>query len=138
MKQYILLGLAVAGLLFSGYLGGLKLFNDTCAFNETCATFLGYPTCYYGFVMYLIIFTLLVALRMGKMSALRSLYGVLGVSFAGILFAGYYSIGELSKLLAGSISEYFLGLPTCAYGLIMYIALFVVAICTAREVRQKV
>jgi hypothetical protein len=52
----ILLALASAGLLFSGYLSAVNLFSGTCAFNETCPYFLGYPACWYGFAMYLIIF----------------------------------------------------------------------------------
>lgn len=138
MKQTILLALSVAGLLFSGYLGGLKLFSDTCAFNETCATFLGYPTCYYGFVMYLLIFGLLLTSRFGKMSVSRALYGVAGISFAGILFAGYYSTIELSSLMIGDISGFLLGLPTCAYGFIMYIAIFCVALAALRQDRTIV
>jgi hypothetical protein len=124
MKQNILLGLTIAGLLFSGYLSGVKLFDGTCAFNESCPFFLGYPTCYYGFAMYLVMFVSLILLRMGKMSEVKSLQRVLGVSILGIFFAGYYSVSELSKLMGGSITEYFLGLPTCAYGLIVYIAIF--------------
>jgi hypothetical protein len=133
MKQNILLGLTVAGLLFSGYLGGVKLFGGACAFNESCPYFLGYPTCYYGFAMFLIMFVLVMLARVGKMDAMRSLYGVLGVSIAGIFFAGYYSVGEISKLMGGSITEYFLGLPTCAYGLIAYIAICAVSISAIRS-----
>ncbi|OGZ06321.1 MAG: hypothetical protein A2845_00785 [Candidatus Lloydbacteria bacterium RIFCSPHIGHO2_01_FULL_49_22] len=137
MKQNILLALTVAGLLFSGYLGGLKLFSDTCAFNETCATFLGYPTCYYGFAMYLLIFVLLLASRFGKMGVSRARYGVAGISFAGILFSGYYSFRELSTLLRGDISDFLLGLPTCAYGFIMYVAILGFALSSIREIQKK-
>jgi hypothetical protein len=52
----ILFFLALAGLLFSGYLSTVKFFSDTCAFNESCPLFLGYPACFYGFAMYLIMF----------------------------------------------------------------------------------
>ena len=50
----LLLALSIAGLLFSGYLSSYRFFSDTCAFNEPCPYFLGYPACYYGFAMFLI------------------------------------------------------------------------------------
>src|ERR1019366_10609833 len=52
----ILFILASAGLLFSGYLSAVNLFSHTCAFNESCPFFLGYPACFYGFAMYLVMF----------------------------------------------------------------------------------
>ena len=48
--------LGLAGILFSGYLSAIKFFSATCAFNEPCPYFLGYPACYFGFGMFLIIF----------------------------------------------------------------------------------
>ena len=48
--------LTLAGVLFSGYLSGVKFISDTCAFNEGCPYFLGYPACYYGFLMFSIMF----------------------------------------------------------------------------------
>ena len=133
MKQYSLFGLIIAGLLFSGYLGGVKLFGGVCAFNESCPYFLGYPTCYYGFGMYLVMFVLLLLAQRGKIDTTKSLQGVLGVSVLGIFFAGYYSVSELSKLMGGGITEYFLGLPTCAYGLVVYIAIFFVTLSALRS-----
>ena len=126
IKTMFFLGLA--GLLFSGYLSFTKFFTSTCAFNEPCPYFLGYPACYFGFGMFLVIF-------------LSSIYGysknttekivnkiITTVSFLGILFAGYFTIPEISKLLGGIPTGYSLGLPTCAYGLVFYIIIFIVSI----------
>ena len=53
---------------------------------------------------------------------------LLTVSALGILFAGYFTVPEIGKLLAGSQNGYSLGLPTCAYGFIFYILIFCLSI----------
>lgn len=127
MKQNALYCLTVAGLLFSGYLGGVKLFGGSCAFNETCPTFLGYPTCYYGFVVFLLIATLLMLARHGKMTQRGSQKAVLVVSFLGTCFAGYYTFREIPKIFDEGLRAYMLGLPTCAYGFIVYVAIVAIS-----------
>ena len=49
------------------------------------------------------------------------------VSFVGILFAGRFVVPEIEKLLSGIHKVYTLGLPTCTYGLIFYILIFIVS-----------
>ena len=124
----LLLALSVAGLLFAGYLSSVRFFSDVCAFNEPCPYFLGYPACYYGFVMFFIMTAAILshfALGAANERVLRIMLTVSGV---GILFAGYFTLVELPRLFAGGISFYLLGLPTCAYGLIVYIAIFAIAV----------
>lgn len=125
MKNNILLGLAGAGLLFSGYISGVKLFTSTCAFKEGCPYFLGYPACYFGFAMYLTMVALMLLARRNERAWRPALRGVLGVSALGIIFAGSFTLGELPKLWAEGLGAYLLGLPTCAYGLVVYLAIFV-------------
>lgn len=63
VMQAVLL-IAVAGLLFSGYLSYIELSGQgsSCTFARSI---LGLPTCVYGFAMYAVIFLLMiVALRM--------------------------------------------------------------------------
>ena len=127
MKQKLVLGLAIAGLAFSGYLGGVKLFGGTCAFNETCATFLGYPTCYYGFLMFLAITLFAVMLMLGKMSKRGAKKAILLIAGVGICFAGYFTFREFAKIFDEGLGAYMLGLPTCAYGFVVYTILFGVA-----------
>jgi hypothetical protein len=123
MKKTILT-LSIAGILFSGYLSGVKLFSQTCAFNETCPYFLGYPACYFGFIMFAVI-TLVAAWRVfGKVNEKLALTALLTVSFMGILFAGYFTLGEIPLLLEQGFSSYVFGLPTCALGLIFYLLIF--------------
>ena len=127
MKK-IILAFSVAGLLFAGYLSAIKLFNNTCAFGETCPYFLGYPACYYGFVLYALLTILGAFLVWERIEEKKILNAVLGVSFLGILFAGYYTLGELPLLFERGFSAYFFGLPTCALGLIFYVAIFVLSL----------
>lgn len=124
MKQKLVLGLGLAGLAFSGYLSGVKLFGGTCAFNETCATFLGYPTCYYGFIMFLAITLFAGLLVLHKMSSRCARKVMLGIAGVGMCFAGYYTFREFTKIFDEGLRAYMLGLPTCAYGFLVYTVLF--------------
>jgi len=64
---------------------------------------------------------------MKKQTALKT---ILGISVAGILFSGYLSYYELFRKFCpvGGGCSNLLGLPVCVYGLIMYIAVLVIAI----------
>lgn len=116
--------IGLCGTLFAGYLSGYKLFTSACAFNEPCPYVLGYPACWYGFAMFTTLFvvSLLGLLRRASESALTTANAI--VSGCGILFAGYLTWRELLPWLAGAATKYSLVLPTCAYGLIFYIAMF--------------
>lgn len=124
MVNRLILLFSFAGLLFAGYLSSYKFFTKTCALNETCPTFLGQPACYFGFVMYLILFILSLGLVSKKLSEKTALLGILIVSFLGILFAGNFTLAELPLLFQKGIGAYALVLPTCALGLIFYVLIF--------------
>ena len=51
----IIAGVALIGVLFSGYLSYTEIFQQTCAIGGCSATVLSIPSCVYGFVMYLIV-----------------------------------------------------------------------------------
>lgn len=118
--------LALLGALFAGYLSFYKLATGECALSEPCPIFLGYPACWYGFGMFLAMLALS-ALALAKPAvwpgARRT---ILGVSLLGILFAGQYVGPEVSAWIWGG-ARYSLVLPSCAYGLIFYVAILVVA-----------
>ena len=117
--------LTLAGVVFSGYLAGIKFFKATCAFNEPCPLFFGYPACYFGFLMFATMFVLSV---IGLISPKKVLVWFISlVSLLGILFASYFTIPEIGKLIAG-ITNYSLGLPTCSYGLIFFVLIFIISI----------
>jgi uncharacterized membrane protein len=51
----IILGISIAGMLFSGYLSFGEVVLKACPVGG-CSRLLGLPTCVYGFVMYTSIF----------------------------------------------------------------------------------
>lgn len=120
--------LSLGGVLFAGYLSSVKFFSETCAFGESCPYFWGYPACYYGFVMYCALFLFSLGREVGYVGSTRANDAILGISGLGILFSGYFTVLELPLLFAEGLGAYMTGLPTCAMGLIMYIAIFAIAL----------
>jgi uncharacterized membrane protein len=127
-----LFALATGGFLFSGYMSGVKFFSGNCAFNEGCPFFLGYPACYYGFAMFTLITVFAGLLFFKKWEAYKALAGMIVVGILGILFAGKYTLDELPLLFNEGLGAYLLGLPTCAYGLVFYIAITILALMARR------
>jgi hypothetical protein len=126
-------GLSLAGTLFAGYLSFYKYFTQTCAFNEPCPSFLGYPSCWYGLGMYLVTLVVSAVGLMGRLAEKSVARAVTAVSVLGILFAGYFTWIELSAWFAGAAPKYALVLPTCAYGLVFYLALFIASVARLRR-----
>lgn len=119
--------LSVGGVLFAGYLSGLKLFFETCALNEPCPYFLGLPACYYGFIFFLVmaIASLIGYFRNPTKKLVETIFSV---SLAGIVFAGYFVFQEMTAAISTkSFVFYTLGLPSCFYGFIFYIVIFVIS-----------
>ncbi len=125
----ILLILAAAGLLFSGYLSATKLLTGDCAFNEPCPYFLGYPACWYGFAMYLFMFAATVLGVTRIVDAKMAVRADAIVSFLGIIFAGRFALQEF----LGSQFTGLFGFSTCVYGLIFYILIFVISLTALRK-----
>jgi len=69
---------------------------------------------------------------MDKTSSLKI---VLALSVAGMLFSGYLSYGELvqNTCAAGGGCSSLLGMPTCVYGFVMYLAVFFVSLLGLRS-----
>jgi uncharacterized membrane protein len=66
-----ILGIAIAGMLFSGYLSYTELFAGFCGAASlgmgSCTNVLQIPACVYGFVMYLIVLIIsIIGLRSKK------------------------------------------------------------------------
>lgn len=120
--------LSILGVLFSGYLSVIKLISGECAFNETCPYFLGYPSCYFGFVLFLALTITAALWSAARIAPAIALPILMAVSGLGILFAGYFTIGELPSFFEQGFSVYVLGLPTCALGLIFFAVIFALAV----------
>jgi uncharacterized membrane protein len=106
--------LALAGVLFSGYLT-MQWFRGLCAGG--CSLLGGYPTCLYGLIMFSVL--LIASLLMPRYA--QAMQVVHWVAFAGVLFSLYFSVRELSVCLFC----YPLGLPNCVYGLVVYATVWV-------------
>jgi uncharacterized membrane protein len=66
-----ILGISIAGLLFSGYLSYTELFAGFCGASKlgmgACSNVLQIPACVYGFFMYLLVFIIcLIGLKSKK------------------------------------------------------------------------
>ncbi len=123
--------LTLGGVLFSGYLSGVRLTSGICAFNEPCPYFLGYPACYFGFVMYVTMLITSIAAFLKKVRGLQAVKIIFAISLLGILFAGYFVAQELlSSFTRGIFVLYGLGLPTCAYGLVFFVIIFSISLNT--------
>lgn len=133
MKRTILI-LSVGGALFAGYLSGVKLLSNTCALKESCPFFLGYPSCYYGFVMYVALAVLAYLLVSSRLKINQALNWIMVVSGLGMIFAGYFSYTELPVWMTSGTTAYSLGVPSCFIGLLFYIAIFFMALSEKSKV----
>lgn len=124
----ILFYCTLAGLVFSGYMSGVKFFTSQCAFGETCPLFFGFPACYFGFFMFVVLTVSAGLIIFSSIPRKILLLDIGATSLLGILFAGYFTLKELPLLFEQGLSAYMFGLPTCALGLIFYIAIFVIAV----------
>jgi hypothetical protein len=130
--------LALAGMLFAGYLSVVKFFSDTCALGESCPYFLGYPACYFGFGLFGLIVLLMILGAWNLMAQKSSELSVLAVSAAGILFSGYFTLQEMPALLSRGPGAYVLGLPTCALGLLFYAGIFIITLIQISKSKARV
>lgn len=124
----IFLVLSVAGVLFSGYMSGVKLFSKTCAFGESCPLFLGMPACYFGFVLFLSLFIISLLFILNKRSEKDIAKKFFAVSFLGVVYSLNFAIPELPLLFKNGLRDYSLGLPTCVLGSIFFVLIFVLSI----------
>jgi len=123
----ITVGLTAGGTLFSGYLSAVRLLTGSCAFNESCPFFLGYPACWYGFGMFAAMLGVSIAALSGHLNAEPAAKTIGGISFLGTIFAGHFVWAEVSPWLARS-ANYPLVLPTCVYGLTFYLAILILSV----------
>jgi hypothetical protein len=124
-KHYNLLNVLLtgSGFLFSGYMSGVKFFTSTCAYQEPCPLFLGYPACYFGFGLFTVLFLASVLTCANKVPARRSRSILRIAAGAGVVFAGYFLTQEISGFIATGFQPGELFLPTCAYGLVFFLSI---------------
>lgn len=126
-RMWWIFALSLFGVLFAGYLSYSKLFSATCALTEGCSFFLGWPTCFYGFALFTIIFAFAcISLASKKMFRKTIVF----FSFVGILFSGYFAVYEIffTPLNMFNGASYSLLLPSCVYGAIAFIIVFWISV----------
>lgn len=120
--------LSLSGTLFAGYLSAVKIFSNSCALGETCPYFLGYPACWFGFGFFSLMFvaSIIGVLVKSKEKLLNIV--ILTVSTIGILFAGNFVLQEVTFWMSHQNTTYKMILPTCVYGLIFYVLIFIISL----------
>ena len=112
---------SVLGVLFSGYLTFTKLVLGVCPLKESCQFLWGYPVCLYGLIMF---FTTLVAsITLWYNNDKLAFHTIRFTSVLGVLFSAYYVYQEVFVFKCVGPCVYSLGIPTCIYGFIMYLAI---------------
>ena len=136
IKLFFLFVLGLSGLMFSGYMSGIKLFTNTCAFNEPCPYFFGFPACYLGFGLFLTLFIIATALVLGNIGIKKGIKFILLFSSLGIIYAGYFSLIEIPAFFDLGFRAYVFGLPTCALGLIFFLLIYIVGYIKFRQIKH--
>lgn len=124
----ISLPLTLAGVCFSGYLSGVKLFSGNCAFGESCPVFLGYPACYFGFVIFATMFIGTLVAFLSRPSGQWPVMHNMIFSGLGVLFSGYFVGIEIFNWLSRGFEATFFGLSTCAYGLAFFLTILIFSV----------
>ncbi len=110
---------SIIGVIFSGYYSAVKIFSSACPFGESCPEFLGYPACYFGFILFLL------CLISGGLTVFvnrKIITALVVVGVLGVIFSGYLSYIDLWQTSCpGGQCHYQLGLPTCVYGFIFFV-----------------
>ncbi|MFA6608812.1 MAG: hypothetical protein WCT07_02800 [Candidatus Paceibacterota bacterium] len=124
---YIVFILSFIGTLFALYMALHRLITKVCAFNEECPYFLGYPACYFGLSMFIVMLMISSMSIWLGLEIITTKQILMGVSALGIIFAGSY-IEEDIRLWLVTGRKYALVLPSCTYGLIFYAVIFIVSL----------
>jgi len=135
----IVLVLSVLGMAMSGYLTYKNLWGpEGCSTNSflSCGgakavKIFGLPTCIYGFFMYLIVFVLAIATLIKPLKSLMC--WLIGFGSLGTAFSGFLSFYELAILKIE-----FRGLPSCVYGLFLYIGILIFSIVAYKKIATSI
>lgn len=117
--------LAIAGAIFSGYLTAYTYLSG----RSGCEVFyFGMPSCFYGFIMYLLVFILAALIYVSRKGA--KAIAIIAIALAGMAFSAYLTISTLNSVACTTFD--ILGQPPCVYGLAMYVLLLLIAISAMR------
>jgi len=72
--------------------------------------------------MFIVLFVTSLLLMLKKYKSIVLYKTLIGISIVGIIFSGFLTVQELISPV-----DYTLGLPTCAYGFIVYLAILIIS-----------
>jgi len=124
--------LSIAGVLFAGYLTVSKMLTGICSFGESCPFLWNHPICIYGLIIFFTIMLSTIALLIAPADKLAKKLLIV-MSVVGVLFSGFYSYKEIFNPICGNYCHYQLGLPTCIYGFVVFVAVFVCVMLARRK-----
>jgi hypothetical protein len=131
--------LAIAGVLFAGFLSISTILFGVCPLKEACPNFFGQPACIYGFVLFtaLLVLSAIMYFKKEKKSTGKKKNclwtSTFAVSILGILFAAVSIYKELSFPCPAGGCSYSLLLPTCIYGFAFFVGIFVFLLLAKRK-----
>lgn len=119
VKAWIISIVAIIGVLFSGF---LTFYNaiGACPLIEGCSELFGLPSCVYG----LIIFGAILLFSIIKTDLIR-ITSIVGVGFSAAM--------SIIDLFIAPSPYYSLGLPSCIYGLAMYVVILVLTFIKSKN-----
>jgi len=123
MHKKIIFIFSLIGFLFSGYMTFSDIVLGYCPMKEGCPLIFGYPACLYGFALFLML--LITSIFLLNKESKRHIQIIFWISLVGVLFAAYSSVIEIFFTKCIGKCEYTMILPTCIYGLIMYLVIFI-------------
>lgn len=124
-KDYlrIIVIFGIIGTLFSGYLTYYTFTKN----KPGCELyFFGLPSCFFGALMYVIVFVLSLLVVLDAASRNKKTIAISVVSAIGIVFASFLTWYILSLKSCTSLDIY--GIPPCIYGFIMYLVILLLAV----------
>jgi hypothetical protein len=128
----VTLYLSIAGVLFAGYLTISKMLTGICSFGESCPFLWNHPVCIYGLMIFFTIMLSTITLLLHPTDKLAK-KSLLYMSILGVLFSGFYSYKEIFNPICGNKCHYQLLIPTCIYGFIVFVAVFICMMLARRK-----
>ena len=129
-KSFVLTTLifSIIGLLFSGTLSYFSMVLGKCLLKDPCPVFFHLPSCFYGFIIFLTILILSLVSLIKEKKRDNLMEWTFYISIIAVLYAIFSASYEIFYLCADGSCKYSLILPTCVYGLIMYLVIFISAL----------
>ncbi len=130
LATWLLAAFSAAGVAFSGYLSSIYFATGQAACE---IYYFGFPSCFYGFLVYALIFVVGVAALL--MYRNKRSIAVLGLSAVGVGFSAFLTGYIIS--LGGCVTLTIFGVPPCVMGLGMFALVLILSCSLLTSPAQK-